>query len=130
MAGLNTVVPARDAYNRQIQYISTSLAIADAGVAKLVGRLPAGSMIVKPISGAQVNIVFNAGTTNTIDIGTSAAGTLYSSAGAAGTIAFVPLNQGVTELIAVDTDIYATLNLSGTTATTGSARAVVAFLGP
>ena len=119
---------ARRLQEQQVTYLRRTVTFADNGVALTLGTIPAGAVIIKPISGAYVNVVFNAGTSNTINIGTTANDDLYATLLAAGTIAFVPLDEAVTMAVASDTTITATVVLTGTAATTGSADIVVAYV--
>ena len=121
--------PVRHIAQPQVCYIYADVAIADAGTAKVVGSIPAGALIIKPMSGVFVDTVFNAGTTNTIDIGNTGTGAAYLSAGSLTATAFVPCatTTNVYKLTS-DTTVTATVTLAGTTATTGSARVVIAYI--
>lgn len=119
---------AREFHTQQIHYLRKSVTFADNGTAVTVGVLPAGAQIVKPISGAAVNVAFNAGTTNVIDIGTSADPDFFATNLAAGSIAFVPIDEAVTNLVAADTTITATVELAGTAATAGAAEILIAYI--
>lgn len=124
---------AREYHTKQVHYISAELTFADNGVAKTIGTIPAGSQILNVISGVFVRTVFNAGTTNVLDIGTTANDDLYGTDIALGTKAFVALDEAATAsgvdtwYIANDTTFTATVALSGTAATTGAARVVIAY---
>lgn len=117
---------ARVYHTQQIHYIENTLTF-DSGVVT-IGTIPAGAHIVKPISGAAVNVVFNAGTNNHIEIGTTANDDLYGTDLAGGSIAFVPLDEAVTQIVSADTTFTATYNQTGTAATTGSARIIIAYI--
>lgn len=119
---------ARRLQEQQVTYLRRTVTFADNGVARTLGIIPAGAVIVKPISGASVNVAFNAGTSNTINIGTSADDDFYGTLLAAGSIAFVPLDEAVTMAVASDTTITATVVLSGTAASAGSADIVIAYV--
>lgn len=121
--------PARHLSQQQINFLRLNITFADGGLTKVVGSIPAGSVILKPLSGAFVDTVFNAGTTNTLDIGTVASGTAFSSAGSLTSTAFAPVNATTGAFrVAADTTITVTVNLSGTAATTGSATVVIAYV--
>lgn len=115
---------------QQVSYLRRRVTIANSGVAVLVGILPPGAIILKALSGVTVSTVFNAGTTNTVDIGVTGTAGLYGSALSLTATNFVPMGQAVSYLTSTsaDTNIFATVNLSGTTATTGVADIVVAFI--
>lgn len=126
--GLNREVAARDAGYQNIQYLRKQVTFADNGKAVTIGKLPKGALIIKPISGAQVETAFNAGTNNYIDIGTPANDDLYATDLSGTAVAFVPLDEAVSMTVAADTVITATVGLTGTAATTGSAEIVIAFI--
>lgn len=119
---------ARRYEEQQVTYLRKAITFADNGTVKTVGIIPAGALILKPLSGVYVNVVFNAGTSNVLDIGTSADADLYMTDGALGSIAFVPLDEAVTMAVSADTTITASVVLSGTTATTGSGEVVIAYV--
>ena len=118
--------PARVLPLQAVHYIENTLTF-DSGVVT-IGTLPAGAVILRAISGAQVNVAFNAGSTNVIDIGTTANDDLFATDLAGGTIAFVPFDEAVTQLLAADTTFTATYAQSGGAATAGSARIVISYI--
>lgn len=121
--------PARHISQQQICYLRLGVTYADNGVAKVMGTIPAGSLILKPISGTQVVTVFNAGTTNTLNVGTTADDDLFGTLLALGSLAFVPLDEAIGGFrVATDTTITATVVLTGTAATTGDAEVVIAYI--
>lgn len=118
---------ARDYGKGMTHYIRKNVTYANNGTAVLVGILPAGAQIIKPISGAAINTAFNAGSTNVLDIGTSATADLYATDLALGTIGFVPIDEVVSNKVLVDTPIYALVQLSGTAATAGDAEVMIHY---
>jgi hypothetical protein len=118
---------ARDTRLSTVQYIAKTLTFANAGQV-LVGTLPAGAVILKAASGAHVHTVFNAGTTNTIDIGTNADGDAFGSSLAGGAVAFVPLDEAADFKLAADTAIYVEYKQTGAAATTGEATIYIAYI--
>lgn len=129
--GLNRDIPARDAGYQNVQYLRKDITYADNGVAKVMGKIPGGSLILKPISGLQVTTVFNAGTNNYIDIGTSDNDDLFGTDLSGAALAFVPLDEAIGGFyVAEDTTITVTVGLTGTAATTGAAAAVICFIPP
>lgn len=95
-----------------------------------MGTLPAGAAIVR--AGAVVSEAFNAGTTNTFQIGSTSGGSeivssavsLAAAAIPAGTIVFAAAKP------AVDTDIYFTSGITGTAPTTGKATIFLEYFVP
>ena len=119
-------VPAREFMDGVVHYLVGELSLATPSIT--LGTLPAGATILKPASGAYVNVAFNAGTNNHIDIGTTADKDFYATDLAGGSIAFVLLDEAVTQKVAADTTIVADYAQSGTAATTGSAVIVIAYV--
>lgn len=115
---------------QQIDYFRRRVTFADSGKAVLVGILPPGAIIIKSMSGVVVSTVFNAGTTNTVDIGINGTANLYGSALSLTAQNFVPVAQAVDYRVssAGDVYLYATVNTSGTAATTGEAHIIVGFI--
>lgn len=122
--------PAREYHQSVIHYLRKDFTFADDGKVLTVGTLPAGAVMLKPLSGVDVQVVFNAASTNVLDVGTAANDDLYATDLALGTIAFVPLDEAVTMKVAVDTTIIATVDLTGTAATTGEGSVVIAYTLP
>lgn len=125
---------ARQYATQQIHYLRCGVTYSDNGLVKTVGIIPAGSQIINAISGVFVRTAFNAGTSNVIDVGTSADGDLYATDIALGTVAFVAIDEAATATgvnawhVTADTTITATVALSGTAATAGAAEVVIAFI--
>lgn len=127
--GLNRKLPARDAGYQNVQFIRKTITFADMGKLVKLGTIPAGALILKAISGAQVNTVFNSATTTVLDIGSAADGDLYATDLDVKTAAaFLPLDEAVSMFVSVDTELTCQLAETGTAATAGSAVVVIAFL--
>ncbi len=124
---LNKDIPARNDLYQDIQYIRRDFTFADNGKVLRVGKLPANAVILKAISGVHVSTVFNAGTANTLNVGIPADDDLYGTLLALGTLGPVPLDEAVSFLMTADTEITATVVLSGTAATTGAGQIVIAY---
>jgi hypothetical protein len=122
--------PPRLHHTQQVHYLRKGITFADDGTTVDVGTIPAGSMVLKPLSGVLVTTVFNAGSTNVLDVGPSTdSGTdLWATDLALGALAFVPLDEAVTFLVSVDTYVQAAVDLTGTAATTGAAEIVICYI--
>lgn len=120
---------ARQYSQQMIHYLRKSISYSDNGNTVDVGWLPAGAQILKPLSGVAVNVAFNGGTTNTVDIGPSTdPGTdLWATALALGTIGFIPIDEVVTLLVASDTKVQAKV-VSSSGATAGSGEIIIAYI--
>lgn len=122
--------PARVFHTQQIHYLRKAIAY-NSTFPVTVGVIPSGSLILKPLSGVQVNTVFNAATTNVLDIGESSPtdnDDLYGTDLALGTATFVPIDEAVTMLVAADTTITATYAQTGAAATAGAGVVVIAYI--
>lgn len=115
---------ARQIHTQQIHYFRKRVNYNDAGIGTGVvfGTLPAGSMIV--LQSVRVSTAFNAGTTNALNVGTTAGGTqLFTDAATAG--ARQPTIANLT--FATDTDIFVQYAQTGGAATAGVADIVVGY---
>ncbi len=112
-----------------IHYLRKRITYANDGQTVDIGTLPDGALILKPLSGVSVNVAFNGGATNTLDIGPSTdTGTnLWGTLLALGTIAFVPLDEAVTLLVSGDTKVQAKV-VSTAAASAGDATIVIAYI--
>lgn len=141
--GLQTGRPARNDGYENIQYFRQRITFdgsagliytADrdglgAGIFNL-GTLPNGAIMVAPISGVDVNTVFNAGTNNRLNIGISGTAAKYAATSSLLTAGFVAMAVAVGHRVAADTVIVVTLDITGTAPTTGDVEIVVAFVTP
>lgn len=119
---------ARQFHTQQIHFLRKSIGFADDGVELVVGKIPAGATILKPLSGVSVDVAFDAGTTNVLDIGTDANDDLYGTDLALGSIAFVPIDEAVSMTVSSDTVVTATVGLDGTAATAGAGEVIIAYV--
>ena len=97
----------------------------DNGIAAGVyfGTLPAGAVIVG--LNVRVNTAFNAGTTNALNVGTTAGGTqIFTDAATAG--ARSPAIPNIS--FAADTDLFVQYAQTGGVATTGQADFVISYV--
>lgn len=102
---------------------------ADNGVAKTLGYRPAGSIVLR--GGVVVTTAFNAGTTNTLNIGTAGDDDGFATLIALGTVGVISADEMATTNDAYsssDEAITATVVLTGTAATTGSAYVWVEYI--
>jgi hypothetical protein len=121
---------ARLYHTDQIHYMAKNFTFANDGDVISLGFLPAGAVILKALSGVTVHVAFDAGTTNVLDIGTPANDDLYATNLALGSIAFVPLDEAVSQTVSEDTEIIATVDLTGSAATAGTATVSIAYMVP
>ncbi len=132
--GLNRDFPARNNGTQGVQYLRKTLTYLNTGV-QTVGKIPAGSLILKPASGVHVATISNAGTNKQVDIGIIDSATndddYLGTDLSLGTAGFVPLDEAVGGYsVTKETTITATLDLTGTGNTQGLFEIVIAFLPP
>jgi hypothetical protein len=111
-----------------VHYLRKNFTFANENVQVKIGTIPAGSIILYPVSGVHVGTAFNDTGTDTYDIGTIASATLVASAVtlAAG---FCAIDENVAGLkVAVDTDLYVRYNGENNNASTGDGDALIAFI--
>lgn len=121
---------ARETHHQVVHFLRKGFTHQNDGQTLSAGIIPAGSLILKPLSGVAVTQVFNAGTTNVLDIGPSTdSGTdLWATDLALGTLGFVPFDEAVTNLVSVDTEVQFAVDLTGTASTTGAGIVVIAYI--
>lgn len=119
---------ARNTGQQVVHYLRRSITFADNGSQLVIGVVPAGSVLMKPTSGLAISTVFNAGTNNFIDMGTSADDDLYGTDLSGLALGFIPFDEAVSPLVLVDTIMTVTVGLTGTAATTGAAEAIICFI--
>lgn len=118
---------ARQFHTQQIHFLRKDCSFSDNGSTLAVGTLPAGSVILKPLSGVNVSTVFSGGGAPTLNIGTAASGAFFASALSLTTVGHVSAATANSFLIgATDTDITAAVTASGNTA--GVAQIVIAYI--
>jgi hypothetical protein len=122
---------ARDYHTAQVQYLTKEFTYADDGSALSMGYVPAGSYVVR--GGVVVKVAFDAGTTNVLDIGTASDDDGFATNLALGTIGVIVADEMATTndaYCSTDTQILATVDLTGTAATAGTAMAWVEYIVP
>lgn len=115
---------ARLLHTQQIHFFRKRVNYNDPGIAAGVhfGTMPAGAMIVT--QNVRVNTAFNAGTTNALNVGTTAGGTqLFTDAATAGARSPAIANLS----FATDTDLFVAYAQTGTAASAGQADIVIGF---
>lgn len=129
--GTNTAgTSARQYHQQMIHYLRRSLdPVADDKQTVTIGTIPAGSLILKAISGAYVADAFATNTVLQIGPSTDSGTDLYATSLALATSnTFVVLDETVSPLVASDTIVQARVSASGTPAQTGTAELVIAYI--
>lgn len=126
----NTSIPARDFGYQVTQVLTKKIAYSDGATAVVtVGRLPAKALVIN--AGVVVTTAFNAGTGNVLDIGTTADDDGFATDLALGTIGRIAADELATsnDLYSTsETDVTATLALTGTAASAGEGYVFVEYI--
>lgn len=120
---------ARIYHTQQVHYLVKKITYLDDGSTLTMGVIPANSVIIN--AGVVVTEAFNAGTTNVLDIGTSADGDGIATDLALGTVGRVGADEMATSNDLFSTSevtITCTVDLTGTAATTGQAYVHLEYL--
>lgn len=120
---------AREHATQQVSYLRLAITKADATLVKTVGIIPAGSIVLR--GGVAVTEAFNAGTNNRLDLGTVADDDGFATDLALGTVGVIVADEMATSndfYVTVDTTIIATVDVTGTAATTGAAYVWIEYL--
>lgn len=121
-------VPRQTQY-QMVHYLRKGWTFADNGKVLTVGTLPAGALVLKPLSGIHVDIVANAGTNNFADLGVTGDADLFGTDLSLLAVGFIPIDEAVAGyILAADIDVIFTPQLSGTAATTGSGEVVICYI--
>lgn len=121
----------QDYATNQVMYLAKSIAYTDNGVAKTLGVIPPGAVVLR--GGVAVTTAFNAGTSNVCDIGTSGDDDGFATDLALGTIGNIVADEMATTNDQYSTSavtITATVALSGTAATAGAGVAWIEYIVP
>ncbi len=116
----------RQYHTQQVHFLRKGITFANILTTVDVGRIPAGSLVIKPMSGVHVDTAFNGTAPMTLDIGTSVSTALWASALALSATTFVALGTSNSNLVASDTTVQTVIGGSGSTA--GIAQIVIAYL--
>lgn len=130
MATGTAATAARVYAAQMVHYLRKTITFADDGDTITVGIIPAGSTILNPISGVQVNVAFDGNSSNVLDVGASTdSGTNnFASAISLASIGFVKLDEtGVTHNVSVDTTIQV-LVTSTASAAAGSGEVIICYI--
>jgi hypothetical protein len=114
---------------QMVHFLRKSIAYTDNGSTLDIGTIPAGSLLIKPMSGVSVNVAFDGNSSNVLDIGPSTdSGTnLWMTSGSLASIAFVALDEAVTMLVSSDTLVQC-LVTSTASAAAGTAEVIICYI--
>jgi hypothetical protein len=118
---------ARELGFQAIHYLRLRLDEADGAGPHTIGTIPAGSLIIKPISGVQVNVAYS-GTNPVADIGTTSNDDLYGTdLDLDAAVGFVPLDEAVSMVVAADTTLTITIALDTPVGNDGQLDVIIAY---
>lgn len=121
---------AREYHTMQVHYLGVDFTYLHDGQTLSLGYVPAGGSVIR--GGVVVSTAFNAGSTNVLDIGTSADPDGFATDLALGTIGVIAADEMATTNDAgpytSDTEIVAVVDLTGTAASAGAGRAWVEYI--
>jgi hypothetical protein len=120
---------ARQFHTQQVHFLRTLINFSDAdALTRVIGTIPAGSNLLRV--NTVVSTAQNAGTTNTLSVGTTSGGTDIINAAAAGALTANVVTQAPSgkALVAADTTYFATLTQSGTPATAGVVEVIIEYV--
>ena len=118
---------AREYQSHMMHYLRKDFTFADAGLALVVGILPAGAVMHKNLCGVDIQVAFTAATNHQLDIGTPANDDLYATNLELNAIDFIEMDEAVSLKVAVDTTIIATPDLTGASNTAGAGSVIIAY---
>lgn len=118
---------ARQFHTQQVHYLRRTITFANNGQTVNVGTIPAGSVILSPVTGAVVTTAFSGGSAYTLDMGYSTDSGIDNlmTAVSLATAGFKGIDETGALLTSADTIISAELTSD---ATAGSAEVVVAYI--
>lgn len=111
---------------------ATNVVFGDDGTTTTIATLPANSQIIEIY--VDVTTAFDAGTTNTLDLGDGTTADQFADALALGSVARVLATSDVSQITnlidigASDVQVVATYNQTGTAATAGAATVTVVYV--
>ena len=121
---------ARQLPQQLIHFLRKSISYAD-GASKVytIGTIPAGSLILKDMSGVHVTTAYNSGTNKLMHIGVSGNTDLFGTSLSVATATFVPCDEAIGGyLVDADTVIQAEMALTGTAASAGAGEVVICYI--
>lgn len=120
----------RQYHQQMVHFLRKSIAYTDNGSTLVIGTIPAGSLIVKPMSGVHVTTAFNGNSSNVLDIGASTdTGTNnFATQLALGTATFVPMDEVVGDFLVTQDTTVSMLVTSTASASAGAGEVIVCYI--
>jgi hypothetical protein len=117
--------PARQFQTQQIHFLRKGFTFADQGTTLTVGELPAGSVVLKPLSGINISTTFN-GSPQSATLGISGTTNFWATGMSLSAVTFVAAAQTASFFVATDTLVVGTV--TATTVTQGVGQFIVAYI--
>ena len=119
---------ARQLPIQAVHFLRKGITFADRGVNLTVGIIPAGSLILAPISGVHVLTAFNGGGTDLVDIGTAGTPEQFGANLDVSSTGVKVVAVSANMRVSVDTTIIASYADANGDASTGDAEIVIAYV--
>jgi hypothetical protein len=121
---------ARKYHTQQLHYLRYDFAYNTSGIGSgvSIGKIPANALIKD--TQVSVQTAFNAATTNTVSVGSAAAGTQVVNAqtvASVGSTTVAPASVGGLLSASADTELFVTYSQTGTAASAGVGSVVVSY---
>jgi hypothetical protein len=121
---ISTTTP-RQLQTQQVHYFRKTIDYTDNATVIDVGVIPAGALVLKPLSGIAVNTAFN-GSSQSLDIGTSDNTDLWATDLSLSVATFVPCDENVSFLVTAVTLVQCVF--TSTSASAGEGEVIIAFI--
>lgn len=121
---ISTTTP-RQLQTQQVHYFRKTISYTQNAQVIDVGVLPAGALVLKPLSGIAINTPFN-GTSQSADIGPSDNTDLWATDLSLSVATFVPCDENVSFLVTSVTLVQCVF--TSTSASAGEGEVIIAFI--
>jgi hypothetical protein len=121
---ISTTTP-RQLQTQQIHYFRKTIDFGDNAQVIDVGVIPAGALVLKPLSGIAINTAFN-GSSQSLDIGPSDNTDLWATDLSLSVATFVPCDENVSFLVTAVTLVQCVF--TSTSASAGEGEVIIAFI--
>lgn len=112
---------------QQIHFLRKGFTFADDNSTLTVGHIPAGSLVLKPLSGVHVTTVFDGTAPQILDIGPSTNTDLWATDLSLSATTFVACDESVgTFLVSSDTEVQAVVDCSAAAA--GAGEIIISYI--
>jgi hypothetical protein len=121
---ISTTTP-RQLQTQQVHYFRKTISYTQNAQVIDVGVIPAGALVLKPLSGIAINTAFN-GSSQTFDLGPSDNTDLWATDLSLSVATFVPCDENVSFLVTAVTLVQCVF--TSTSASAGEGEVIIAFI--